>query len=524
MAPARRAARVRTAAARQRRGHDRARLRRQPAAGHELRRRAGSRRARPQGTNFVYLHTAAVRHRAAGQRPGTAPVRPAVHDRGLRHRRPGHGRARSSSSSSGRAAGPRSGGSVQLGLVQGHQRGRAPVTACRLAGGSSRAAGTDAVPVYGRAYPEPAAYPPASRCPTGVAPLRYTDQARPVLRAGRRHRADRLLLREDLRQLAAGRPHRAWWATTATTRSGSATGSPTCGPPTCGSPARPIGRSSPPSAGRAHPRPVEPVETTSPPGKPRAGTCASQPSSPDVHPVLVRSHCSYAADPRGGSRGAQIIAGPAVRTGTDPPRAGVLLDVGLDGAGHPTQLVEGGGEHRRRVARGGPHHVVPAQPRVEVGRHRRRVRRTGRRRRSPGRCARARTPGVARSRAGTPTVAATLAVSTRCAPGGEHQHRRRRRRRRAGCSRSRRPRSRAPPRRARRCARSRAARRSAPVPPRALERGAEAGDGRVLGARRGPYRAGRRGHLRFAVLTDCRGAGVPWESFEHVFEHCLGGG
>ena len=49
------------------------------------------------------------------------------------------------------------------------------------------------------------------------------------------------------------------------------------------------------------------------------------------------------------------------------------LHLQLVGAGHPLQLLEGAAEDCRGMAGGGPDLVVPAQPGVEVGAHRRRV-------------------------------------------------------------------------------------------------------------------------------------------------------
>ncbi len=64
------------------------------------------------------------------------------------------------------------------------------------------ARGADEVPVYGRAYPEQSAYARRDPVPDGD-PVAVPDQAGSVLRPRGRQAAHGLLLREDLRQLAA---------------------------------------------------------------------------------------------------------------------------------------------------------------------------------------------------------------------------------------------------------------------------------------------------------------------------------
>ena len=83
-------------------------------------------------------------------------------------------------------------------------------------------------------------------------------------------------------------------------------------------------------------------------------------------------------------------------------------------AAAPSKVVA---EHGGRVSGGGPHHVVAAQPRVEVGRAPVPGGRTGRPRRSPGRCgARTKSGRGALQRAVRRARPPTLAVSTRWAP------------------------------------------------------------------------------------------------------------
>ena len=194
--PARRADR------RRRRWHEpgrdrRARLRGQPAAGDPVRRRRHDRGCLPGAGHELRVPLQPARPGlAAGHRRRSEADGGAVDDRGLRHRRPGARRARSSCVAGGaRATGPRSGGLGADAWVHN------PVAAPTLLPSRGQVVTPSATTsVHGvRAAPTPRRRrTPARDARTrAVLPLQYSDQARPELRAGRRGHRERLLLRED---------------------------------------------------------------------------------------------------------------------------------------------------------------------------------------------------------------------------------------------------------------------------------------------------------------------------------------
>jgi hypothetical protein len=158
-----------------------------------------------QGTNFVYLHQAPSADSPLVKDVGTASGVEPVDHRGGRHRRAGgrgtEARRRSPFGSLDRRVVPRR---DRLDPQPERRRAQGPPQVDRAAGEDRRRRGGSGVRTrLPRSVRVPSGDPGPGRLSTGL-----HAQAQAVLRARRRAAADGLLLREDLRQLAAEGPHR----------------------------------------------------------------------------------------------------------------------------------------------------------------------------------------------------------------------------------------------------------------------------------------------------------------------------
>ena len=248
--------------------------------------------ARP-GHELRLPRTAPVRHVAAGHRRRPAPRRAAVDDRASPTSAPAPRPARSSRSPSARATGSASGGS---GAWRGSRTPTPRHPVMRAVAGRVVAAqgGPTAVPVYGRAYPEQAAYAGTPVPVPDGRPRCSTRSSRASLRAGRRH--DRRPTTTTRRPTTAPRRRTtpSWWAGPLLPdlvrppdglRAGGRREAHPLAHPRLVEPTRLVELV---ETTRAGPRLVELVETTRPPSAGRA--CRDHPSSPPSAGRACRDH------------------------------------------------------------------------------------------------------------------------------------------------------------------------------------------------------------------------------------------